>query len=291
MLKITKFLYVHIGIIPLFILAYFVGGIHTLMMAYAVVMVHELFHLFVALSLKVRVQSIIIMPFGMTLRLQNNLIKSPLKEAVIALAGPLANILMIAVGALLRETYIWAEESMFLYLYLNYINLFLNLIPALPLDGGRVLKAILTQYMGFISSYRIMEKITKIFTIAIFLIGVILIYITKFNISLVMVGAFLAFNMVEEKKHNDFIIMKEILYSKEKLPKRGVMPSKNLSAMEDVPASRIFKKLSYHSFHHIYIVNQNLGIRSIITEAELIDAVLHQGYAVKLGDIKTEQNK
>ena len=58
MIKITRFFYINLLVIPLFVLAYFVGALQTLLMAYAVVTVHELFHLFAALLLKVRVGSI-----------------------------------------------------------------------------------------------------------------------------------------------------------------------------------------------------------------------------------------
>jgi hypothetical protein len=55
--------------------------------------------------------------------------------------------------------------------------------------------------------------------------------------------------------------------------------------MEDISANRIFKMLSYHTFHNIYIINQELEVGRIVTEAELVDAVLTKGYMVKLKDI------
>lgn len=286
MIKITRFFYINLLVIPLFVLAYFVGALQTLLMAYAVVTVHELFHLFAALLLKVRVGSIIVMPFGMTLRLQGNIIKNPAKEILIALAGPFANLVMLGVGAFLKHTYIWAEQSMFLYQYLNIITLCVNLLPVLPLDGGRVVKAVLTWQLGYINGLSIMKKLSRVVIAAVFVLGVGLIVLTRFNISLVMVGAFLAFNMVEEKRNNDFIIMKELLYSKEKLMKSGVMVSRSISAMEHVSAHRILKMLSYHNFYMIHVVDENLELVKILTESELVEAVLHQGYHIRIGDIR-----
>ena len=52
MIKITRFFYIHWSIFPLFLLAYWSGGIYTLLAAYAVVVVHELFHFFAALLVK-----------------------------------------------------------------------------------------------------------------------------------------------------------------------------------------------------------------------------------------------
>ena len=98
MIKIKRFFYFHLLCIPLFLISYFTQNIHGLLLSYSIVTVHEFFHLFAALILSVRVKSIIMMPFGMTLRLSSSVIKSPAKEAVIAASGPFANLLMIALA-------------------------------------------------------------------------------------------------------------------------------------------------------------------------------------------------
>lgn len=281
MIKITRFFYIHLLVLPLFILAYFVGALHTLIMAYCVVSVHELFHLFAALLLRVRAGCIIVMPFGMTLRLSDNIIKEPVKETLVALAGPLANACMLCVGIFLKNYYIWAEQSFFLFWYLNWITMILNLLPVLPLDGGRVMRAALTHAFGYLTGMKIMRRLTMMVSGVLMAAGLVLLAVTRLNISLVMVAAFLIYNMVEEKRRGDILVMRELLRSKEKLLKERVINTKILAAAENTPAKKILKQLNYDRYHLIY-VEQSRGGGRFISESELIEAVLERGYGLRM---------
>ncbi|MBQ4516624.1 MAG: hypothetical protein II978_07530 [Clostridia bacterium] len=284
MIKITRYLYIHFLTIPLFVLAYFVKAHHTMLMAYAIVTVHELFHLFAALILKIRIGSIIVMPFGMTLRLSGSVIKNPLKESIVALAGPFSNLLMIAIGAVLNLFYICAEESMFLYMNLNFIIMAINLMPVLPLDGGRVFRSILAHFLGYITAMQIIRKITVCIVFFLVLLSIILTAFIGINVSFIMIAAFLIFNLIEEKKTSDLFVLKELLRSKEKLMDKKLIPSKVISASCDAYAKNILKKISYDNFCLIYVDNGNLS-GHLVSESELIEAITTRGYRLKMGQI------
>ncbi|MBQ3553542.1 MAG: hypothetical protein IJA08_02550 [Clostridia bacterium] len=283
MIKITRFLYVHFLVFPLFILSYFVGSIHTMIMAYAIVTVHEVFHLFAALLLGVRTASIMIMPFGMTLRLSGNVIKEPLKESLVALSGPLANAIMIVLGYIARHFYLWAEESLFLYWTLNWVIMLLNLLPILPLDGGRVLRAVLTHVFGYLAGMKIIRTMTLTLTVILAVFGILVLAVTRFNVSLLLASAFLFLYFIEDKKRGDLFVLKELLRSKERLIEKGLMKSKFLAATEHTKAKSVLPKISYDCFHLIYISGKR---GRIISEAELIDALMIKGYSVEMKDIR-----
>jgi Zn-dependent protease len=115
------------------------------------VLVHEFGHALVAQSRGVGVNSITLFIFGGVASLQRES-EEPGDEFLIAIAGPLASVLMAGIfGAAwlaLRDS---SEQAGALFGYLAYINLFLavfNLIPGFPLDGGRVLRAIIWKATG-----------------------------------------------------------------------------------------------------------------------------------------------
>lgn len=284
MIKITRFFYIHILTIPLLLLACAVGALRTTLMAYCIVSVHELFHLFAALLLSVRVKSVIVMPFGMTLRLSDALIRQPAKEILIALAGPFANVLMLVICAALRHYYIWAEESMFLCQGINRMILLLNLTPALPLDGGRALRAVLAHCFGYLTAMKVMRRLTRVISVAFLGMGALLLWVTKGNISLLMIAAFLLFQMTEEKKTTDLFVLKELMRSKEKLLQQRLMTSKVISAAEHTRAKFVLRRISYDSYFLIYITDPQ-GRGRFITEAQLVAALLEKGYGVRLGEI------
>ena len=105
MIKITRFLYIHITLVPMLILSYILGSQMTFFISFGIVLIHELSHLLCAILMDVEVKSIVILPFGMTLRLSTDLIRYPKKEIAIALAGPLSNIVMLVISRFLSRTF------------------------------------------------------------------------------------------------------------------------------------------------------------------------------------------
>ncbi len=285
MIKITRFFYIHIATLPLFVVAYFVQALDTMLMAYCVVAVHELCHLFMALLLHIRVGSIIVMPFGITLRLQNGYIRQPYKEILVSLAGPLSNLVMAQVGVLLRTCYPWAEQSLFLFIGLNYAVMAVNLLPVLPLDGGRILKATLTHFWGFLNAFNFLRRFTRVLSVLLLVLGAVLLVVTRMNATLLLIAGFLLFNIVEEGKHNELVLMREILYSKDKLAKRGIMVSRTISAMEHVSARRLIRMFSYNNFYIIHVIGPDLKEAGTLTEAQVVAAIIASHSNATLGDI------
>lgn len=131
---------------------------------FAFVTMHELGHSLVAKRYGIPVHSIVLTPIGGIAQLGRNPMK-PSQEAVIAIAGPLVNValaLVIGGGALyyfgidaIREGIVGdtlREPSLMtfwiLMLAANVTMAVFNMIPAFPMDGGRVLRALLVSLVG-----------------------------------------------------------------------------------------------------------------------------------------------
>ncbi|MBI4494308.1 MAG: site-2 protease family protein [Chloroflexi bacterium] len=121
-------------------------GISTSLLFFACVVLHELAHSVVALRHQVPVRSITLFLFGGVSHITRDAPR-PRVEFLIALAGPLASLALAALfGALHLGTRGSSEPVAALALWLAGINVSLglfNLLPGLPLDGGRVLRSVL----------------------------------------------------------------------------------------------------------------------------------------------------
>ncbi len=131
-----------------------VVGILTSFLFFASVLLHELAHSVVAVKQGSPVHDIVLFIFGGVSELSEEP-KSPAKEFVMALAGPLTSFAIgILFGILWLITRASIEPVAAISKYLAYINILLgafNLIPGFPLDGGRVLRAILWGLKGNLS--------------------------------------------------------------------------------------------------------------------------------------------
>lgn len=284
MVKITRFLYIHVLLVPMLVLAYILKSQMTFFMSFGVVLIHELFHLFAAILMGAEVKSIVILPFGMTLRLSRDVIRYPKKEVAIALAGPLSNVIMLIIAHFFRKSYS-DNLNFLLFCIVNWSVLLLNLIPVPPLDGGRVLRAIIIRSSGLMRATGILQKISRFFVCTICAVGVYIMIITKGNPSLCIIGAFLAFSLTEEKKSGDLLIMNELIHEKEKFKEMAIIPTSSLTITVDSPAYKVIKKLNLSTFYIVYIVDNDLKIIKTATESDFIRAVKNKGYSVLAGDV------
>src|SRR3954462_3546396 len=170
------------------------------------VLLHEFGHSLVAQRLDLVVRSITLLPIGGVSNLES-LPEKPSEEVEITLAGPLVNVVLapifFGVGLLLGAeprmptdlfTGIGSVGQFFFYLgYLNVVLAIFNLIPAFPLDGGRVLRTLLTTRLGAVRATDVSSVVGQLFAIAFFLIGLL-----GGNFLLALVAVFIYFGATGE---------------------------------------------------------------------------------------------
>ena len=290
MIRITRFFYIHILVVPMVILAYCVGSGDTFFITYSVVLVHELSHIFCALALKVNVKSIALTPFGMSVRMPANLVKFPKKEILIALSGPFSNVLMIVVAYALSHTSL-LTANLFLFYIANASVLLLNLIPIPPLDGGRVARAILFHCLGIAHGVKCMKLLSRLCVTLLLGLGVFAAIISHGNMSLFLICAFLIYSLAEEKRNSEILVMRSFIYEKERLNKSGMIPAKHILMQENVPLKTILKKLNYSSFYLVTIVDDSLSPLVTVTESDIVRAVCKKGYGITAKSLMTKGDK
>lgn len=178
-------------------------GLALVGIIFACVLAHELGHALVARRYGIRAKAIILLPIGGITQLDDNQPPAganviPWKREIrIALAGPLTNLLLAVVCggvvlAFVPQADLWTWPFMLsrnLPRSLVWINLYLagfNLLPAYPMDGGRVLRAMFSRSMDSVQATRRAVSIGQAFATMFILVGMLLP-----NYWLTLVGLFL----------------------------------------------------------------------------------------------------
>src|SRR6476619_2718812 len=151
-----------------------IGAVAMLIALFVCVLLHEFGHITMARRFGVRTPDVLILPIGGVARLER-IPDEPKQELLIALAGPAVTLGIIAVlYAVLRisggpvHPFAVTPELPFLAFLLS-VNIYLllfNLIPAFPMDGGRVLRAILASRLGLVRGTRIAASLGQMLAIA-----------------------------------------------------------------------------------------------------------------------------
>lgn len=184
-------------------------------------LLHELGHIIMGIILKMKPEKIELMAFGLSssfkanskdgeIKIKNgNLLQ--LKEILIALAGPILSIVLVIIYMYLEPIYITREVA----IYSNLLIMIFNLLPIYPLDGGRLLKAVLRNKYNFRETDKITNQITNIIVIGLTAVSSIIVLIYH-NIGLLLLLLYIwILNIKENKKYILKTRVYNAIYSKD----------------------------------------------------------------------------
>lgn len=147
---------------------------------FACIVLHELGHALTAQHFGIRTRNITLSPLGGIAQLER-MSRNPWEEFCIAIAGPLVNVVIAMVlgvfvlgafGFLPNAVDSLAWRFVSVLLALNVVMVVFNLIPAFPMDGGRVLRAILASSMGLLPATRVAVVVGTLFAVVMGVVGV-----------------------------------------------------------------------------------------------------------------------
>ena len=153
------------------------------------ILLHELGHALTARRYGIHTQDIILTPIGGMARILN-MPQTPKQEIAIAIAGPLVS---LSISASSFALLLLVPFRLPLVIYsgislLTYINLMLglfNLVPALPMDGGRVLRGLLALKYDFLTATEKAAKVGRILAVIGGLVGIF--YLQSWSLALISV--------------------------------------------------------------------------------------------------------
>ncbi len=156
-------------------LIYVVAGAFSAILLFASVLLHELAHSLVARRFGLSVREIDLFIFGGVAMIEEEA-PDPKAEFLIAIAGPIASLFIGLFFFLIALIYPVDDifNGIINYLMIvNFIIALFNLIPAFPLDGGRILRAILWAKKDLLTATRISAKTGTYFAYFLIFIGIL----------------------------------------------------------------------------------------------------------------------
>ena len=186
-----------------------VWSVLFILCVFATVFLHELGHSFAAKLFNIETKDITLLPIGGVSRLET-LPEKPKEELIVTFAGPLVNIVLAFITglfisfpatseALAQElsTGVNANNFFLNFFIVNIILAVFNLIPAFPMDGGRILRAILSFKFERHVATKIAARIGQFLAMGFILLGFF------YNPFLIFIGIFVIMGAQMESKYAD----------------------------------------------------------------------------------------
>lgn len=252
------------------------GYVEIFAISFVSVLLHEMAHIAAARRLGVKISGIGISPFGVCACLSDGYIKSSEKEFFIAFSGPFLSA-VLAVFALIFP--VPKKEWIF---EINFFVAAVNLIPALPLDGGRMMRACLAPRFGVIRASRIMLFAERILIFCAVPVLIYALFKTRLNFTFVLILAFLIENMFSGQKNVALITVREILENGKKTANFSKI--KSFAADFDSPARLILRHISYDYYITVEVI-KNCRKVGTLTESDVLSGILNLGIGSSFGSI------
>jgi len=244
---------------------------------------HELGHSYVARTQGIRIRSITFYPFGGAAAMEE-IPRNPRLEIRMSLAGPLISGI-IGLTLILASNWailvLGAAHPLSILLWtlglMNLILMVFNLIPAFPMDGGRVLRAWFATKMPYVVATRNAAGIGKSFSIFLLILAIF-----SFNLITAIVAAFLYIAASEEEKATVLSI------SLEGIKVRDIM-SADVHSIVSGMSLKDLMDLMFHEKHRGYPVVEDGVLKGIVTITDLQRVPDPQRETTTVGDVMTRK--
>jgi len=250
------------------------GLLFDALIIFAVVVLHELWHMIVALGNGYEIEEIELLPFGGVVRLRGMIEVNPAAEFKSAAAGPLASLVtaVVALGWFSSAGNLGPYAQLFVLTNLA-VGLF-NLLPITPLDGGRMMRAILVQRLGFIAGNRISAQISGYLLVLLSVLIVAGIFTGIVSAMALLVVAFLILAWRRERANALYILFRYIIRRESDILSDRVMAVQQLVATKDVTIREVLQFITPQRYHMIVVLDSNLETLGTVGEKQLLDSLL-----------------
>jgi Zn-dependent protease/predicted transcriptional regulator len=256
-------------------------GVGFICAVFACVLIHELGHSLIARRFGKEAKSITLLPIGGVSTMEE-MPEKPSQEITMSVVGPfinlaIAGILYLAVGwwagVALPDLYPGSASAFFASLIgVNIMLAVFNLIPAFPMDGGRVLRGVLALNMEYVQATSIAVSVGQAISVLFMLFGIF------FNLWIALIGFFLYIGAGGEKQQ---VMLRSAL---RRIPASEAMATDIRSLRPDEVLARTLEHV-YHGCQEDFPVVGERGIEGILTRDRILAAIHEKGIQVPVSEV------
>jgi Zn-dependent protease len=270
-------------ILPFLFLYYGLRGLFFILFVFLCVTLHELTHSIVAKKFGIEVKEITLLPIG-GLASMTSFPEKPSHEFLISIAGPIFNIAFAAIlyfplffligrEALFSPSLKTWPQTIAQGFWINLILAAFNLLPAFPMDGGRVLRSLLARRLDYRKATSIAVNIGHIFALLFVYFGLI-----HGHIMLMVIAVFIYMAASAEEAQVD---VRETIKN---FKVSDILSREFLTLRKDVSIAKVLE-LIFHSHQEDFPIVENGRLTGFLTRADIMMNIHQHGTMKLVSDI------
>ena len=279
---------INLLLIPAVVLLFVLGRGDVLLYYVPAVLVHEWAHVLASAALGMTVTEMELFPFGCAAKMECFAV-SRVKEIMVAAAGPLAN-MALACAIFFVDKYAFPIAVKDRIITSNLALAAVNLLPALPLDGGRIARAAFASFMGYKRATRLMAVGGIFFAAVIVGLGIWTAIEDALNVSFFIMGFFLCLAAVKELRGAPYTLIRDLAGKREALDKRKTMHINRFAALQSQPVRDIMREFETGKYNIVTVLDSNMGMLGELSERDILNGMLQRGVNVTLGSLYRQKN-
>lgn len=261
----------HFKVNPLFFLvtflSWYTGSFASFLITYISLVFHEGIHLYFLAKHQIPVRKIVIEPFGISIETARRMPQN----AIVYLSAPIGNLLVAGILILLQ---LWQKNLVYAqWIIANLCLGLVNLLPILPLDGGRVLLLKIEQKYGKEEAKKRMVFFSCALLVPLILVTVFLIGKTDGSFGLLLVLIFICYTLLSGNRLFTYKKLKNQAFRNENGAFQTVQEVEHLGVRWDYPARKLLKNFCGEKYYIINIFKDGTLLKTV-TETQILNKIL-----------------
>ncbi len=270
---------INLLIIPAIAVLFVLGMGDIVLCTIPVIVLHEWAHVLAAAALGMTITEMELFPFGCAAKMEC-FAMSRSKEIIVAAAGPAANMLFACLIFVINKYYSFEFAGKLINTSIAIATI--NLLPALPLDGGRIARAAFASFMGYRHATKVMSVAGVFFAAIIIGIGVYYVVSETFNPSFFIMGFFLGFSAIKEMRSAPYVLIRDLSGKREKMDKRKTLNVNRFAAMQSDRISDIMREFEAGKYNIVTVLNKDMGVVGELDERQILSGMMQKGASTTL---------
>lgn len=257
-------------------LSVWTGHFIEVMTLFGLVIIHEMGHVTAAWSYGWTVRTIELLPFGGVAVMDEWGNTSAKEEIVVALAGPFHHIWMILLSYLFFQLEWWSQEWTEYFIMGNTVIAVFNLLPIYPLDGGRILQALISYWLPYRKCIHYTCCFSLVLSCGVILIAFMIPGIMVYP-SLLLIGIFLLISNIVLFKKQQYQFLRFLLHRlNDGIPENVPLYKISVSSHDQLP--RVIDKWYRERYHVLEVTDQRGKILGWLTEEKVLRSYFNRDW-------------